>query len=619
MAENNNQTPRRHSGGMRGPHGPGMGAVEKLKNFKKAFKDLMLYIGHYKFGVFAVMILAAGSTVFTVVGPKIMGHATTELANGLMRKVAGTGGINFDKIAHILLLTLALYLISAFVSFLQGWIMTGITQKVVYQMRKEIAEKINRMPMKYFESRPIGEVLSRITNDVDTLGMGLNQSITMIITAVATIVGVIIMMLTISPMMTLIAVVMIPVSVILMAIVIKMSQKYFKQQQNSLGVINGQVEESFSGQQVIKAFNREQQTINEFGKTNDQLYTSAWKSQFFSGTMMPLMNFVGYLGYAGVAIAGGMLAIRNVIGIGDIQAFIQYVRNLTQPMAQISQVMNQVQSMTAASERVFQLLHEEETDLQEDAPLPLDTVRGEVEFDHVQFGYHPEQVIIHDFSAKVEPGQMIAIVGPTGAGKTTMVKLLMRFYDVNKGEIRLDGQDIRTFSRLDLRKYFSMVLQDTWLFSGTIRENIRYGRLDATDEEVEAAAKAAHADHFIRTLPGGYDMVLNEEASNISQGQKQLLTIARAMLADRRILILDEATSSVDTRTERQIQSAMQRLMEGRTSFVIAHRLSTIKDADLILVMNHGDIVEQGTHDELLAKNGAYADLYNSQFSEEAE
>ncbi len=619
MAENNNQTPRRHSGGMRGPHGPGMGAVEKPKNFKKAFKDLMLYIGHYKFGVFAVMILAAGSTVFTVVGPKIMGHATTELANGLMRKVAGTGGINFDKIAHILLLTLALYLISAFVSFLQGWIMTGITQKVVYQMRKEIAEKINRMPMKYFESRPIGEVLSRITNDVDTLGMGLNQSITMIITAVATIVGVIIMMLTISPMMTLIAVVMIPVSVILMAIVIKMSQKYFKQQQNSLGVINGQVEESFSGQQVIKAFNREQQTINEFGKTNDQLYTSAWKSQFFSGTMMPLMNFVGYLGYAGVAIAGGMLAIRNVIGIGDIQAFIQYVRNLTQPMAQISQVMNQVQSMTAASERVFQLLHEEETDLQEDAPLPLDTVRGEVEFDHVQFGYHPEQVIIHDFSAKVEPGQMIAIVGPTGAGKTTMVKLLMRFYDVNKGEIRLDGQDIRTFSRLDLRKYFSMVLQDTWLFSGTIRENIRYGRLDATDEEVEAAAKAAHADHFIRTLPGGYDMVLNEEASNISQGQKQLLTIARAMLADRRILILDEATSSVDTRTERQIQSAMQRLMEGRTSFVIAHRLSTIKDADLILVMNHGDIVEQGTHDELLAKNGAYADLYNSQFSEEAE
>lgn len=620
MEENKNQMPRKNSGGMRGPHGPGaMGAVEKPKNFKKSFKELLAYIGHYKFGVIAVMILAAGSTVFNVVGPKVMGHATTELANGLMRKVAGTGGIDFGKVGQILLFTLALYLISSALNFIQGWIMTGITQKVVYRMRKEISEKINRMPMKYFESRPIGEVLSRITNDVDTLGTGLNQSITMIISAVATIVGVIVMMLTISPLMTLIALVMIPVSALLMAAVIKMSQKYFKQQQASLGVINGQVEEDFSGQQVIKAFNREKQTIAEFSRTNDELYVSAWKSQFFSGAMMPLMNFVGYLAYAGVAIAGGMLAIRSIIGIGDIQAFIQYVRNLTQPMAQISQVMNQVQSMTAASERVFQLLNEEETDLQEDAPLPLEDVKGAVEFDHVQFGYDPEQVIIHDFSAKVEPGQTVAIVGPTGAGKTTMVKLLMRFYDVNKGQILLDGQDIRTFSRLDLRKYFSMVLQDTWLFSGTIRENIRYGRLDATDEEVEAAAKAAHADHFIRTLPGGYDMVLNEEASNISQGQKQLLTIARAMLADRRVLILDEATSSVDTRTEKQIQSAMNRLMQGRTSFVIAHRLSTIKDADMILVMDHGDIVEQGTHDELLAKNGAYADLYNSQFAEEEE
>lgn len=611
--EEKNMRPVKRSGGFHGP-GAGMGAVEKPKNFRKSLGDIMRYMGRYKFGVFAVMVFAASSTVFNVIGPKIMGHATTELAEGLMRKVSGTGGIDFTVIGRILITTLALYLIASLLSFLQGWIMTGITQKVVYRMRKEIAEKINRMPMNYFESRPIGEVLSRITNDVDTLGTGLNQSITTIITATATIIGVIVMMLSISPLMTLIAVVMIPLSLIAMGLIIHFSQKYFKEQQQTLGVINGQVEESFGGQQVIKAFNRELQTIKEFTETNDKLYDSAWKSQFISGSMMPMMNFIGYLSYAGVALVGGMLAIRNVIGIGDIQAFIQYVRNLTQPLAQVSQVMNQVQSMTAASERVFKFLNEEETDLQLDA-APMDgNVRGEVDFKHVRFGYKENQTVIHDFSLHVNPGQTVAIVGPTGAGKTTIVKLLMRFYDVNEGAILLDGRDIRDFSRLDLRTGFSMVLQDTWLFSGTIRENIRYGRLDATDEEVEAAAKAAHADHFIRTLPGGYDMVLNEEASNISQGQKQLLTIARAMLADRKVLILDEATSSVDTRTEKQIQSAMARLMEGRTSFVIAHRLSTIRDADQILVMQDGDIVEQGTHDELLKKNGAYADLYTSQF-----
>lgn len=602
---------------QRRPRGRGARSVEKPKNFRKALKELMHYLGRYKVAIVAVVILAAGSTVFNVLGPKIMGHATTELANGLMRKIAGTGGINFGKIGHILLITLALYIISAVLSFVQGWIMTGVTQKVVYQMRREIAEKINRMPMKYFESRPIGEVLSRITNDVDTLGIGLNQSITMIITAVSTIVGVIVMMLTISPLMTLIAVIIIPVAGGLLAFIVSKSQGYFKMQQDALGVVNGQVEEDFAGQQVIKAFNREDRAIAEFSKTNNMLYTSAWKSQFISGIMMPVIIFVSYLGYAGVAISGGILAIQGRIGVGDIQAFIQYVRNLQSPLQQIAQVMNQVQSMLAASERVFDILNEKEVDLQLDAPdVPEETVQGAVAFDHVSFGYDPNQIIIHDFTTNVKPGQQIAIVGPTGAGKTTMVKLLMRFYDVNSGEIDLDGTDIRTFSRLGLRKHFAMVLQDTWLFSGTIRENIRYGRLDATDEEVEAAAKAAYADHFIRTLPGGYDMVLNEEASNISQGQKQLLTIARAMLADRKILILDEATSSVDTRTEQLIQQAMTKLMAGRTSFVIAHRLSTIKDADTILVMDHGDIVEQGNHEQLLAKGGFYADLYNAQFAE---
>ena len=601
-------------------HGPGAGMTpgEKPKNFRKSAGDLMRYMGRYKIGVFFVMIFAAAATVFQVIGPKIMGHATTELANGLMRKIAGTGGIDFGAIGRILLFTLGLYLTSAAFNFVQGWIMTGITQKVVYRMRREISEKINRMPMKYFESRPYGEVLSRITNDVDTLGMGLNQSITAIITAVCTIVGVIVMMLTISPLMTLISLVILPLSAGLLTLIVKFSQKYFKVQQSALGRINGQIEESFSGQQVIKAFNREQETVGEFDRTNDVLYESAWKSQFISGIMQPMMMFVGNLGYAGVAISGGFLVIRGTIGVGDIQAFIQYVKNLTQPLTQIAQVMNQVQSMTAASERVFEFLNEAEESEDPASPALAEGTKGNVTFDHVRFGYDADQTIIHDFSVDVKSGEKIAIVGPTGAGKTTIVKLLMRFYDVNSGAIRLDGHDIRDFRRRDLRDNFAMVLQDTWLFQGTIMENIRYGRLDATDEEVIAAAKAAHADHFIRTLPGGYNMVLNEESSNVSQGQKQLLTIARAILVDKKRLILDEATSSVDTRTEELIQSAMDYLMKGRTSFVIAHRLSTIRDADCILVMNHGDIVEQGTHDELLARGGVYADLYNSQF-EEAE
>ena len=610
MAEQNT---RRH--GPRGPHG-GMTPGEKAKDFKGTMKKLMTYIGKYKFAVATVIVFAIGSTIFSIIGPKILSKATTELFNGLVAKIKGTGGIDFDKIVKILLILLTMYLVSAVFSFIQGWIMTGVTQKLCFRFRKEISEKIDRMPMKYFESRTVGEVLSRITNDVDTLGQSLNQSVTILITSVTTIIGVLIMMLTISPLMTLIAFVILPISALLISLVIKHSQKYFFTQQEYLGKINGQVEEVFSGQNVIKVFNREEVVKKTFEEDNDVLYQSAWKSQFFSGMMQPIMMFVGNLGYVAVAISGSMLAIKGTIEVGDIQAFIQYVRSFTQPITQVAQVSNMLQSMAAATERVFEFLEEEEEDQFAENPVHDENLQGSVTFEHVKFGYDEDKIIIHDFNSQISPGQTVAIVGPTGAGKTTMVKLLMRFYDVNEGAIKVDGYDIRDFNRSELRENFGMVLQDTWLFKGTIMENIRYGRLDATDEEVIEAAKAAHAHHFISTLPGGYQMELNEEASNVSQGQKQLLTIARAILADNRILILDEATSSVDTRTEARIQKAMNNLMKGRTSFVIAHRLSTIKDADLILVMKDGDIIEQGTHKELLEQQGFYADLYNSQFEE---
>lgn len=604
----------------RGPMGHGPGApVEKAKDFKGTIGKILSYMGSYKPALVVVLIFAIASTVFNVVGPKILSRATTELFNGLMSKLSGGSGIDFTKIGRILVGLLCIYICSALFSFIQGWIMTGISQKMTFRMRREISEKINRMPMKYFESRTVGEVLSRITNDVDTMGQSLNQSVTQLITSVATIIGVLIMMLTISPLMTLIALVILPVSMALMMCVMKFSQKHFKNHQKYLGEVNGQVEEIYSGYQVIKAFNREEQSIRTFDETNAKLYESAWKSQFFSGMMQPIMVFVGNLGYVAVAVSGSFLAAKRVIEVGDIQAFIQYVRNFTQPINQLAQISNMLQSMAAAAERVFEFLEEEEESSLAEHPVEIGEARGDVSFSHVQFGYDPEKIIIHDFSSDVKAGQTVAIVGPTGAGKTTMVKLLMRFYNVNKGAIYVDGHDIRDFNRDDLRRQFGMVLQDTWLFKGTIMENIRYGRLDATDEEVIAAAKAAHAHHFIQTLPGGYQMELNEEASNVSQGQKQLLTIARAILADNPIMILDEATSSVDTRTEQRIQKAMDNLMKGRTSFVIAHRLSTIKNADLILVMKDGDIIEQGTHDELIALGGFYADLYESQFENHIE
>lgn len=596
--------------------GPGRGMMpgEKAKDFKGTAKQLLKYMGRYKIGLVFVILFAVGGTIFNIVGPKILGKATTEIFNGLISKVSGTGGIDFTKIGRILLLLLGLYLLSGLLTFIQGIIMTGIIQKICYRFREDISTKINRMPMKYFESKPVGEVLSRITNDVDTLGQGLNQSVTQLISSITTLIGVLIMMLSISPAMTLIAIVILPISATLIGIVVKFSQKHFVNQQKYLGKVNGQVEEVYSGQNIVKAFNKEEEMIKQFDETNNSLFVSGWKSQFLSGLMQPIMMFVGNLGYVAVAVVGGILTVKGRLAVGDIQSFIQYVRSFTQPITQVAQVSNMLQSTAAAAERVFEFLGEEEEDSPASNPVHLEKMDGKVSFEHVQFGYNPDNVIIHDFSCEVQPGQMVAIVGPTGAGKTTMVKLLMRFYDVNKGAIKVDGHNIKEFNRRDLRENFGMVLQDTWLFKGTIMENIRYGRLDATDEEVIAAAKAAHAHHFIQTLPGGYQMELNEDASNVSQGQKQLLTIARAILADNPILILDEATSSVDTRTEGRIQRAMNNLMKGRTSFVIAHRLSTIKDADVILVMKDGDIIEQGNHHALLEANGFYANLYNSQF-----
>ena len=603
----------------RGPmgHGPGgrMMPGEKPKNLKGTLAKLIAFMGRFKAAIVVVFVFAVGSTIFNIVGPKVLSTATTELFNGIVAKIDGSGGIDFDAIARILVFTLGLYLLSAACSFVQGWIMSSVSQRTCYQLRGAIADKIDRMPMGYFERTSVGDTLSRITNDVDTLGQSLNQGVTQLITSVTTIVGVLIMMLSINPLMTLITVVILPVSVVLIMVVVKRSQKYFVAQQRTLGKINGIVEETFSGHAIVKAFNREDGTVDRFNETNAKLYGSAWKSQFFSGLMQPIMTFVGNLGYVAVAIAGSFLAVQGVITVGDIQAFIQYVKNFTQPITQLTQVSNVLQQMAAAAERIFEFLDapEEEPD---HATARTADVECNVQFDHVRFGYDPEKPVIKDFSAQVSEGQTVALVGPTGAGKTTMVKLLMRFYDVQSGCIKIGGTDIRDFARDDLRSLFGMVLQDTWLFHGTIRDNIRYGKLDATDEEVEAAAKAAYVNHFIQTLPQGYDTEINEDASNISQGQRQLLTIARAILADRRMLILDEATSSVDTRTEERIQKAMDNLMAGRTSFVIAHRLSTIKSADLILVIRDGDIVEQGTHEELLALGGFYAELYNSQFTE---
>jgi len=596
--------------GMKGPHG-GMRGGAKAKDFKGSLKKLVKYMSVYKVQMLFVAVFAVCGTVFNIVGPKILGKATTEIFNGLVSKVSGGSGMDFGKIGQILLITLGLYVVSALCSFIQGMIMTGISQKTTYRLRKDITEKVNRMPMDYFDTKPVGEVLSRVTNDVDTLGQSLNQSATQLITSVTTLIGVLVMMLSISPLMTVVALLILPISVGLISFVMKHSQKYFSGQQEYLGNVNGQVEEVYSGHNVIKAFNKEDDVIREFDRTNDKLYESAWKSQFFSGMMMPVMQFVGNLGYVGVAILGGFLAIKKTIEVGDIQSFIQYVRNFTQPIQQVAQVTNMLQ---LAAERVFEFLEEKEEDQTVEHPVSVEGLHGNVQFENVHFGYNPEKIIINDFSANVKEGQKIAIVGPTGAGKTTMIKLLMRFYDVNSGSIKIDGHDVRDFNRSELREMFGMVLQDTWLFHGTIMDNIRYGKLDATEEEVIQAAKAAHVHRFVQTLPGGYQMEINEEATNISQGQKQLLTIARAILADPKILILDEATSSVDTRTEVRIQKAMDNLMKGRTSFVIAHRLSTIRDADLILVMKDGDIIEQGTHTQLLAQNGFYAELYNSQF-----
>ena len=599
-----------------GPMGGGMRKIEKAKNFKGTMNKLLQYLKPYKLSILVVILFAIGSAAFTIVGPKILGNATTKLFEGLVSKVSGAPGaaIDFTYIGNIVILLLGLYILSTVFGIIQGYIISGVAQKVSYNFRKEMIEKINRMPLKYFDKTTHGEVLSRVTNDVDTVSQTLNQSMSQIITSVITIIGVLIMMLSISWQMTLVALLILPVSMILIMAVVKRSQKYFKSQQEYLGHVNGQVEEIYSGHNIVKAFNTEEEEVKKFEEVNDTLYHSAWKSQFLSGMMMPIMTFIGNIGYVAVSILGGWLTVKRTIAVGDILAFVQYVRSFTQPIAQVAQIANVLQSTAAAAERVFEFLEEEEEVPEAENPVKLQKVQGEVTFQDVQFGYNPDKIIINDFSANIKPGQKVAIVGPTGAGKTTIVKLLMRFYDINSGAICIDGHDIKDFTREDLRNMFGMVLQDTWLFNGSIMENIRYGRLDATDEEVIEAAKAAHVHSFVKTLPNKYQMELNEEASNVSQGQKQLLTIARALLADPKILILDEATSSIDTRTEVLIQKAMENLMEGRTSFIIAHRLSTIRDADLILVMKDGDIVEQGNHEELLKADGFYASLYNSQF-----
>ena len=604
--------------GPRGPMGHGMrGNGEKAKNFKGTLKKLFVYLKPYYFKLAVVIIFAACSTVFTIVGPKILAKATDKLSEGIMAKVSNTGGIDFDYIGMICLILVGFYLVSALFSFIQGFITSSISQKVAYDLRSSLSKKMSRMPLSYFDKHSSGDTLSRVTNDIDTIAQSLNQSLSQVITSSVTVVGIFIMMLTISVKMTLIAVLVLPLSMLLIMFVMKHSQKYFSRQQKSLGDVNGHIEEMYGGHDVVKAFNGEEDSVKTFNEYNDALYDSAWKSQFLSGIMQPLMMFVGNLGYVVVAILGGWLAIRKTIEVGDIQSFIQYVRNFTQPLAQVAQVTNLLQSTAAAAERVFEFLDEEEEDQTVENAVSIDGIEGRIDFDHVKFGYNSDKIIIKDFTAHVKPGQKVAIVGPTGAGKTTIIKLLMRFYDVNSGAILIDNHNIKDFNRSELRELFGMVLQDTWLFNGSIKDNIRYGRLDASDEQVIEAAKAAHVHHFIKTLPDGYNMVLNEEASNVSQGQKQLLTIARAILADPKILILDEATSSVDTRTEILIQKAMDNLMESRTSFIIAHRLSTIKNADLILVMNEGDIIEIGNHEKLLAQNGFYANLYNSQFEKD--
>jgi ATP-binding cassette, subfamily B, multidrug efflux pump len=607
----------------RGPMGHGgpmaMMPGEKARDFKGTMRKLIEYLSAYRIQIIVVFIFAIASTIASIAGPKILGQATTKLFAGVMAQLGGNGSIDFDYIGRIVLITLGLYVASLLFGYIQGWIMANVSTNIAYRFRRDISEKINRMPLKYFDGTTHGEVLSRITNDVDTVNQTLSQSLTQIITSIVTVIGVLVMMLSISWLMTLVALIIIPLSMLVVSLIVRQSQKFFKQQQDYLGHVNGHVEEMYSGHVVMKAFNGEAKSIQKFDQSNTMLYDAAWKSQFFSGMMMPIMTFIGNLGYVAVAILGGYLAIKRAITVGDIQAFIQYVRSFTQPITQLANISNILQQTAAAAERVFEFLAEAEEVPETPSPVKLEDVQGHVEFKNVHFGYSPEKIIINDFSAEAEPGHKIAIVGPTGAGKTTMVKLLMRFYDVNEGAILVDGHDIREFTRHDLRKLFGMVLQDAWLYNGTIMENIRYGRPGATDEEVYAAARAAHVDHFIHTLPDGYNMVLNEETSNISQGQMQLLTIARAVLADPKILILDEATSSVDTRTEILIQRAMDSLMKNRTSFVIAHRLSTIRDADLIFVMQHGDIVEQGNHEELLAKQGCYYELYMSQFKKQEE